>query len=275
MELYQLIINQAANALDEDVGSGDISGSLIDAEARLETELLLREDAVLCGCQWFDEVFRQCDERIEIHWLAGDGDSVRANSVVCEVSGPARGLLMAERSALNFLQTLSGTATLTRSYTDQIKHTDCRILDTRKTIPQLRIAQKYAVLCGGGSNHRIGLFDAYLIKENHLAAGGGIAQTVARARAMHPGKLLEVEVENLAQLQQAIDVGVDRALLDNFSVEDMANAVELNQKRIGLEASGNVELEQLVEIAATGVDFISIGALTKNLRAIDFSLRYR
>jgi nicotinate-nucleotide pyrophosphorylase (carboxylating) len=275
MELYQLIINQAANALDEDVGSGDISGSLIDAEARLETELLLREDAVLCGCQWFEEVFRQCDERIDIHWLAGDGDSVPANSVVCEVSGPARGLLMAERSALNFLQTLSGTATLTRTYTDQIKHTDCRILDTRKTIPQLRIAQKYAVLCGGGSNHRIGLFDAYLIKENHLAAGGGIAKTVARARELHPGKLLEVEVENLAQLQQAIDVGVDRALLDNFSVEDMANAVKLNQKRIGLEASGNVELEQLVEIAATGVDFISIGALTKNLRAIDFSLRYR
>ena len=275
MELYQLIINQAANALDEDVGSGDISGSLIDAEARLETELLLREDAVLCGCQWFDEVFRQCDERIDIHWLAGDGDSVPANSVVCEISGPARGLLMAERSALNFLQTLSGTATLTRTYTDQIKHTDCRILDTRKTIPQLRIAQKYAVLCGGGSNHRIGLFDAYLIKENHLAAGGGIAQTVARAREMHPGKLLEVEVENLAQLQQAIDVGVDRALLDNFSVEDMVNAVELNQKRIELEASGNVELEQLVEIAATGVNFISIGALTKNLRAIDFSLRYR
>ena len=275
MELYQLIINQAANALDEDVGSGDISGSLIDSEARLETELLLREDAVLCGCQWFDEVFRQCDERIDIHWLAGDGDSVPANSVVCEVSGPARGLLMAERSALNFLQTLSGTATLTRTYTDQIKHTDCHILDTRKTIPQLRIAQKYAVLCGGGSNHRIGLFDAYLIKENHLAAGGGIAQTVARARKLHPGKLLEVEVENLAQLQQAIDVGVDRALLDNFSVKDMANAVELNQKRIELEASGNVELEQLVEIAATGVNFISIGALTKHLRAIDFSLRYR
>jgi len=275
MELYQLIINQAANALDEDVGSGDISGSLIDAEARLETELLLREDAVLCGCQWFDEVFRQCDERIEIHWLAGDGDSVPANSVVCEVSGPARGLLMAERSALNFLQTLSGTATLTRTYTDQIKHSNCRILDTRKTIPQLRIAQKYAVLCGGGSNHRIGLFDAYLIKENHLAAGGGIAQTVAHARAMQPGKLLEVEVENLAQLQQAIGAGVDRALLDNFSVADLVNAVELNQKRIELEASGNVELEQLVEIAATGVDYISIGALTKHLRAIDFSLRYR
>jgi nicotinate-nucleotide pyrophosphorylase (carboxylating) len=275
MELYQLIINQAANALDEDVGSGDISAALIDAEARLDTELLVREDAVLCGCQWFDEVFRQCDERINIHWLATDGDDIPANSVVCEVSGPARGLLMAERSALNFLQTLSGTATLTRSYAERIKHTACRILDTRKTIPQLRVAQKFAVLCGGGSNHRIGLFDAYLIKENHLAAGGGIAQTVARARAMHPHKLLEVEVENLAQLQQAIDAAVDRALLDNFSVADMERAVKLNQQRIELEASGNVELDRLVEIAATGVDFISIGALTKNLRAIDFSLRYR
>jgi len=275
MELYQLIINQAANALDEDVGSGDISAALIDAGARLETELLVREDAVLCGCQWFEEVFRQCDERIEIRWLAGDGDSVCANTVVCEVSGPARGLLMAERSALNFLQTLSGTATLTRTYTDRIKHTNCRILDTRKTIPQLRVAQKYAVLCGGGSNHRIGLFDAYLIKENHLAAGGGIAGTVARAREMHPHKLLEVEVEDLAQLQQAVDASVDRALLDNFSVADMVSAVELSHKRIELEASGNVELEQLVEIAATGVDFISVGALTKHLRAIDFSLRYR
>jgi len=275
MELYQLIINQAANALDEDVGSGDISAALIDAEARLETELLVREDAVLCGCQWFEEVFRQCDERITIRWFAGDGDSICANSVVCEVSGPARGLLMAERSALNFLQTLSGTATLTRTYADRIKHTDCRILDTRKTIPQLRIAQKYAVLCGGGSNHRIGLFDAYLIKENHLAAGGGIARTVARAREMHPDKLLEVEVEDLAQLQQAIDASVDRALLDNFSVADMVRAVELSHQRIELEASGNIELEQLAEIAATGVDFVSVGALTKHLRSIDFSLRFR
>jgi nicotinate-nucleotide pyrophosphorylase (carboxylating) len=275
MELYQLIINQAANALDEDVGSGDISGSLIDAEARLETELLLREDAVLCGCQWFDEVFRQCDERIDIHWLAGDGDSVPANSVVCEVSGPARGLLMAERSALNFLQTLSGTATLTRTYTHQIKHSNCRILDTRKTIPQLRIAQKYAVLCGGGSNHRIGLFDAYLIKENHLAASGGIGDTVARARELHADKFLEVEVETLEQLQQAVVAGVDRAMLDNFSIADMERAVELNDGRIELEASGNIEKDRLVEIADTGVNFISIGALTKNLRAIDFSLRYR
>ncbi|MCP4471467.1 MAG: carboxylating nicotinate-nucleotide diphosphorylase [Gammaproteobacteria bacterium] len=275
MELYQLIINQAANALDEDVGSGDISAALIDSGRWLDTELLVREDAVLCGCQWFEEVFRQCDERITIQWRASDGENIEANTVVCEVAGPARGLLSAERSALNFLQTLSGTATLTRSYADQIRHSGCRILDTRKTIPQLRVAQKYAVLCGGGSNHRIGLFDAYLIKENHLAATGGIGDTVARARELHADKLIEVEVETLQQLQQAIVAGVDRALLDNFSIADMKRAVELNQRRIELEASGNIEQDRLVEIAATGVDFISIGALTKNLRAIDFSLRYR
>jgi nicotinate-nucleotide pyrophosphorylase (carboxylating) len=275
MELYQLIINQAANALDEDVGSGDISANLIDAEAWLETELLVREDAVLCGCQWFDEVFRQCDEKISTQWHAGDGDQITANSVVCEVSGPARGLLTAERSALNFLQTLSGTATLTRAYSDRIKHTRCKILDTRKTIPQLRVAQKYAVLCGGGSNHRIGLFDAFLIKENHLAACGGIANAVTRARETHPDKFLEVEVEDLEQLRQAIDAGVERALLDNFSLADMQRAVELNQQRIELEASGNIEKDKLAQIAASGVDYISIGALTKNLRAIDFSLRYR
>jgi len=275
MELYQLIINQAANALDEDVGSGDISAELIDAGAWLETELLVRENAVLCGCQWFDEVFRQCDEKITVRWHASDGERITANSVVCEVSGPARGLLTAERSALNFLQTLSGTATLTRTYSDQISHTRCKILDTRKTIPQLRIAQKYAVLCGGGSNHRIGLFDAFLIKENHLAASGGIASTVARAREMHPDKFLEVEVENLEQLQQAIDAGVERALLDNFSLADMKRAVALNHRRIELEASGNIEEDKLLQIADSGVDFISIGALTKNLRAIDFSLRYR
>lgn len=275
MELYQLIINQAANALDEDVGSGDISANLIDAGAWLETELLVREDAVLCGCQWFDEVFRQCDEQISTRWHAGDGDRITANSVVCEVSGPARGLLTAERSALNFLQTLSGTATVTRAYSDKIKHTRCKILDTRKTIPQLRLAQKYAVLCGGGSNHRIGLFDAFLIKENHLAACGGIANAVTRAREMHPDKFLEVEVEDLEQLRQAIDAGVERALLDNFSLADLQRAVELNQQRIELEASGNIEKDNLAQIADSGVDYISIGALTKNLRAIDFSLRYR
>ena len=275
MELYQLIINQAANALDEDVGSGDISAELIESETLLETELLVREDAVLCGCQWFEEVFRQCEDSITTRWHAGDGERITANSVVCEVSGPARGLLTAERSALNFLQTLSGTATLTQAYTDKISHTRCKILDTRKTIPQLRIAQKYAVLCGGGGNHRIGLFDAFLIKENHLAACGGIANAVTRAREMQPHKFLEVEVEDLQQLQQAIDAGVDRVLLDNFSIAALKQAVKLTDRRIELEASGNINQHQLLEVALTGVDFISIGALTKNLRAIDFSLRYR
>ena len=275
MELYQLIINQAANALDEDVGSGDISAELIDDSTSLETELLVREDAILCGCLWFDEVFRQCDDTIKINWLAQDGDPIKADQVVCEISGNARAVLTAERSALNFLQTLSATATETRRYVDLIIDSDCRILDTRKTIPQLRHAQKYAVQCGGGNNHRIGLFDAYLIKENHLAACGGIAAAVARARQSNPHKLLEVEVENLDQLQQAIDAGVDRALLDNFSLSAIEQAVSINQKRVELEASGNIDEKSLPEVAATGVDFISIGALTKHVRAIDFSLRFR
>ncbi len=275
MEFYQLIVNQAANALDEDVGSGDISAELIDAAARLDTELLVREDAVLCGCLWFDEVFRQCDDSIDIDWRAKDGDSIASGDVVARISGPARPLLTAERSALNFLQTLSATATATRRYADIIEGTGCRILDTRKTIPQLRHAQKYAVVCGGGTNHRIGLFDAYLIKENHLAACGGIAEAAARARQLHPDKLLEIEVETLEQLQQAIDAGADRVLLDNFSLEQMRDAVALNAHRLELEASGNIDTGNLREVAETGVDFVSSGALTKHVRAIDFSLRYR
>jgi nicotinate-nucleotide pyrophosphorylase (carboxylating) len=275
MELYQLIVNQAANALDEDVGSGDISAELIDASARLETELIVREDAVLCGSPWFDEVFRQCDESIDVEWQARDGDAISAGQIVALISGPARPILTAERSALNFLQTLSATATTTRAYADLLRATDCRVLDTRKTIPQLRHAQKYAVVCGGGSNHRIGLFDAYLIKENHLAACGGIAEAAARARRLHADKLLEIEVETLEQLQQAIDAGVDRALLDNFSLDELREAVTLNARRVELEASGNIDIDNLREVAETGVDFVSIGALTKHLRAIDFSLRYR
>jgi nicotinate-nucleotide pyrophosphorylase (carboxylating) len=203
-----------------------------------------------------------------------DGDRVAAGTVLCHVSGPARGLLTAERSAINFLQTLSGTATTTRACVDRIKHSKCRILDTRKTIPQLRLAQKYAVQCGGGVNHRIGLFDAYLIKENHLAACGGIEQAVARSRKLNPDKFLEVEVETLQQLQLAIDCRVDRTLLDNFSIDELKQAVKLNRDRIELEASGNISEENLVEVAQTVVDYISIGAITKHLHAIDFSLRY-
>jgi len=277
---YQLTIqDDVARTLAEDVGDGDVSAQLIDADTHLQTRLLVREDAVLCGTAWFDEVFRQCDSSIVVNWSAKDGDLIKTDDVICEVSGPARALLSAERSALNFLQTLSGTATTTHYYAELIKSTNCRILDTRKTIPHLRMAQKYAVTCGGGLNHRIGLFDAYLIKENHLAACGGIAAAAAAARALNPDLLLEIEVESIDQLKQAIDAGVDRALLDNFSLEQTREAVALNNasrnnKRIQLEASGNITEQSLIEIANTGVDFISIGALTKHLRAIDFSLRF-
>jgi len=274
MELPTSIATQVSQALREDIGSGDISAELIDPTARLDTELLLREDAVLCGTAWFDEVCRQCDDSIRVHWYAKDGDRIAADTVLCKVSGPARGLLTAERSALNFLQTLSGTATATRAYVDRIRHSHCKILDTRKTIPQLRLAQKYAVQCGGGMNHRVGLYDAYLIKENHLAACGGIASAITRGRELNPDKLLEVEVETLQQLQQGIDAAADRALLDNFSIKELKQAVELNRGRIELEASGNISDTNLVAVADTGVDYISIGALTKHLHAIDFSLRY-
>jgi len=274
MNLQQYIGEDIKLALAEDVGSGDISAMLIDESKQLNMQLLVREDAVLCGTGWFDEAFRQCANTTELKWSAEDGDHVVADSVLCKISGPARALLTAERTALNFLQTLSGTATTTRSYADKIQHTACRILDTRKTIPHLRRAQKYAVQCGGGINHRIGLFDAYLIKENHLAASGGIQAAVQRGRNLQPDCFLEVEVEDLDQLQQAIEARVDRALLDNFSIDLMKQAVELNHKRIQLEASGNITRQSLLAIAETGVDFISIGALTKHLRAIDFSLRF-
>ena len=261
-------------ALAEDIATGDISARLIDETEQLKMNLLVREDAVLCGCAWFDEAFSQCDSSIRIEWAAGDGDRVSADSILCRISGPARAMLSAERTALNFLQTLSGTATTTNSYACRIRHTRCRILDARKTIPQLRRAQKYAVRCGGGLNHRIGLFDAYLIKENHLAASGSIKAAVDRARELNPDPLLEVEVENLDQLQQALDAKVDRVLLDNFSIDELRQAVTLNNNTIQLEASGNITAESILEIAETGVDFISIGALTKHLRAIDFSLRF-
>jgi len=274
MKLQQYIHDDIRLALAEDIGNGDISAMLIGESQRLTMHLLVREDAVLCGTAWFDEAFRQCADTTQCKWLAKDGDRVNADNLLCEISGPARGLLSAERTALNYLQTLSGTATITSRYAGCIQHTNCRILDTRKTIPHLRRAQKYAVLCGGGLNHRIGLFDAYLIKENHLAASGGIKDAVERGRELQPDSLMEVEVENLDQLQQAIEARVDRVLLDNFSIDLMKQAVELNNRRIQLEASGNITDETLLQIAETGVDFISIGALTKHLQAIDFSLRF-
>jgi nicotinate-nucleotide pyrophosphorylase (carboxylating) len=274
MTLKQYIIHDIELALQEDIGSGDISALLIDENKLLTTRLLVREEAILCGTAWFEQAFKQCNKDIQLDWQAQDGDRVSADSVLCQISGSARAILTAERTALNFLQTLSGTATTTRYYVDQISRTQCRILDTRKTIPHLRLAQKYAVTCGGGMNHRIGLFDAYLIKENHLAACGSIGQAVERGRALQPDRLLEVEVETLAQLQQAIDAKVDRALIDNFSLEEIKQAVKMTAKKIQLEASGNITNESLLKIANTGVDFISIGALTKHVRAIDFSLRF-
>ena len=274
MDLQEHILEDVKSALTEDVGSGDISAMLIDASETLEMQLLVREDAILCGTAWFREAFTQCDSSIQINWSASDGERITSDSTLCNISGPARAMLTAERTALNFLQTLSGTATVTNHYVDCIEHTNCRILDTRKTIPHLRRAQKYAVLCGGGMNHRIGLYDAYLIKENHLAASGSIRAAVESGRKAQPDCFLEVEVEDLNQLQQAIDAGADRVLLDNFSIEAMKQAVELSDNQIELEASGNITDETLLQIAETGVDFISIGALTKHLRAIDFSLRF-
>ena len=240
--------------------------------------VITRDHAVLCGRPWVDEVFRQVDAGIRLSWSASDGDRIRADQVLFTLEGPARGLLTGERTALNFLQALSGTATITSRYVDAIRGTSCRILDTRKTLPGLRLAQKYAVRCGGGMNHRIGLFDAILVKENHIAAAGSIGAAVTAARQLNDRVLLEVEVENLGELQQALDACVDRILLDNFSLDEMRKAVELTRSHrntgIELEASGNMTLESLRHVSQTGVDFISVGGLTKHLRAVDLSMRF-
>jgi nicotinate-nucleotide pyrophosphorylase (carboxylating) len=272
-------VNQSvASALSEDVGSGDLTAQLIPADRVARASVITREDAVLCGTAWFDEVFRQIDARIRVTWSARDGERVRAAQQLCTLEGPARPLLTGERTALNFLQSLSATATVTRAYVDAVAGTKCRILDTRKTIPGLRIAQKYAVRCGGGTNHRIGLFDAILVKENHIAAAGSIAAAVNAARRIAAQVLLEVEVENLAQLREALDARVDRILLDNFSLADMRAAVQTTRAhanaRTELEASGNMSLETVRAVAETGVDFISVGGLTKHVRAVDLSLRF-
>jgi nicotinate-nucleotide pyrophosphorylase (carboxylating) len=272
------VTETVARALAEDVASGDLTAQLIPAERVSRASVITREDAVLCGTAWVDEVLRQLDPRIRAAWAANDGDRVRADQVLCTLAGSSRALLTGERTALNFLQSLSGTATVTRRYVDAIGGTNCRILDTRKTVPGLRLAQKYAVLCGGGTNHRIGLFDAILVKENHIAAAGSIANAVRDARRLHPQVLLEVEVESLAELEQALDAGVDRILLDNFSLDDMRAAVRRTRahanSRTELEASGNMTVETVRSVAETGVDFISVGSLTKHVQAIDLSMRF-
>ena len=268
------ISQTVSTALREDVGSGDLTAQLIPADRTARATVITREDAVLCGTAWFDEVFHQIDPRVRVTWSARDADRVRANQQLCTLEGPARSLLTGERSALNFLQMLSAAATVTRTYVDALEGTKCRILDTRKTIPGLRVAQKYAVQCGGGTNHRIGLFDAILVKENHIAAAGSIANAVAESRRLNSRVLLEVEVENLTQLREALEARVDRVLLDNFSLDKMREAVKVTRGRTELEASGNMSLKTLRAVAETGVDFISVGGLTKHVRAVDLSMRF-
>jgi nicotinate-nucleotide pyrophosphorylase (carboxylating) len=263
----EVVSGDVARALHEDLGDGDKTAQLIPPDAVLETRVISREPAVLSGSPWFDETFRQLDK-------ARDGDAIRENQQVCELRGPARAILSGERTALNFLQTLSGTATRARRYVEAVSGTGCIILDTRKTLPGLRLAQKYAVRCGGARNHRVGLFDAILIKENHIAATGSISAAVRRALEQGQGLLLEVEVENLEQLEEALQAGAQRALLDNFSLTDLGIAVERYKGRIELEASGGITLESVRAIAASGVDFISVGAITKSVRATDFSMRF-
>lgn len=267
-----------AATLAEDVGTGDLTAQLIPVDRVARAAVITREDAVLCGTAWFDEVFNQIDARVRVTWSARDGERVSAGQQLCTLEGPARSLLTGERSALNFVQMLSATATVTSKYVDAVAGTKCRILDTRKTIPGLRIAQKYAVRCGGGTNHRIGLFDAILVKENHIAAAGSIANAVSEGRRVAPKVLLEVEVENLTQLREALDAQVDRILLDNFSLEQMRDAVKLTRQHVNarteLEASGNMSLETLRAVADTGIDFISVGGLTKHVKAIDLSMRF-
>jgi nicotinate-nucleotide pyrophosphorylase (carboxylating) len=261
-------------ALAEDIGSGDITAQLIPADHTANARIITRENAVICGVNWVNEVFQQIDNSITVTWHIADGDYVTANSVLFELSGPARALLTGERTALNFLQLLSGTATICKHYSDLVAHTDVRLLDTRKTIPGLRTAQKYAVTCGGCHNHRIGLYDAFLIKENHIAACGGIAAAILAARDIAPLKPVEVEVENLTELDIALEGNADIIMLDNFSLEDMREGVARTAGRAKLEASGNVSTQTLAAIAETGVDFISIGALTKHAQAIDLSMRF-
>jgi nicotinate-nucleotide pyrophosphorylase (carboxylating) len=272
------VAQTVARAIAEDLGDGDLTAALVPAETFGRAGVVARERAVVCGQPYFDEVFRQIDHSVQVDWSVAEGAIVEADQLLCRLAGPARSLLTGERSALNFLQTLSGTATTTRHYVDIVAGLPCRILDTRKTIPGLRNAQKYAVRCGGGTNHRIGLYDGILIKENHIMAAGSIAAAVEAARRQGARVPVEVEVESLAELRQTLDVTADMALLDEFSLDELRAAVALNASHprgpIKLEASGSVTDDTLRAIAETGVDFVSIGSLTKHLHALDLSMRF-
>lgn len=268
-----IIAEDVNRALEEDIGRGDITAELLPATQRAAASVLTREAGVLCGQPWVEEIFRRIDEHIALTWLARDGDTLAASETFLRLEGPSRGLLTGERAALNFLQTLSGVATCCARYAQLVAGTGVRLLDTRKTLPGLRQAQKYAVRCGGCFNHRMGLYDAFLIKENHILAAGSIHAAVLKARESAPGAPVEVEVETLDELAQALDAGCERVMLDNFSLDALRQAVASAGGRVELEASGNVTENQLRPIAATGVDFISIGALTKHCQALDLSMR--
>jgi len=275
-ELASYIRRNVANSLEEDVHTGDLSAQLLPETLISSAQVISRQQGVLCGAQWFEECFRMLDPEFVVNWLARDGDRISAGQMLCEIRGRARALLSAERNALNFLQTLSGTATRTRLYVDTVAGIDVKIMDTRKTLPGLRQAQKYAVRTGGGHNQRAGLFDGILIKENHIAAAGGIKPVLERAfRLAKPGIAVQIEVENLAQLDEALDAGAKLILLDNFDLEDLRAAVRHAGKRAELEASGGITIEKLRDIALTGVDRISIGSLTKDVQAIDLSMRFK
>jgi nicotinate-nucleotide pyrophosphorylase (carboxylating) len=265
-------------AIAEDVGEGDLTAALLDPEARLAAEVRLREPAILCGTAWFDEVFRQLDPDTVITWHRSDADACPAGTIICRIDGHARPILTGERTALNFLQMLSGTATATREYCEVIAGTSTKILDTRKTIPGLRLAQKYAVRCGGGENHRIGLFDAVLIKENHVAAAGSISKIVDQAKHRFRGVPIVVEVETMAQLEESLDTAADRIMLDEFSLSEITEAVRLRDAhsgaRVALEVSGSVTLDSVRAVAETGVEYVSVGSITKHLRATDLSMRF-
>ena len=261
--------------LAEDLGAGDLTSNIVPASTLATAKVITRQAMVFCGRSWFKEVFSFLDKAIKIEWYVSDGEMIAAGAELCSLQGPARALLTGERTALNIVQALSATATISRQYADAVADCNVRILDTRKTIPGLRIAQKYAVRCGGCENHRFGLYDGILIKENHIVAAGSISNAVLSAKSSNSGVLVEVEVESLDELAQAIQAGADRVLLDNFTLDMLRDAVRDNRGRVDLEASGNVSLESVREIADTGVDFISIGALTKDIKAIDLSMRIR
>lgn len=278
-ELKSVVHRNVTDALAEDVGDGDLTAALIDEDELVGASITARESLVLAGGPWAKEVFRQLDERVQVDWYIEDGQEAEANDVVCKLVGPARALLTGERTALNFLQTLSATATATAAFVAAVAGTRAKILDTRKTVPGLRQAQKYAVRCGGGHNHRSGLYDAILIKENHIRSAGSITEALRRAKAVAAEVLVEVEVESLGELREALDAGAERVLLDNFAIADLREAVTVNAAygyvSAKLEASGNISLETIRAIAETGVDYISTGAITKNIRAIDLSMLFR